>query len=336
MSATVAIPLTSPELVHWRSTVNGGRTTIISSVADAVTLGQQYIQTVKDQIKDLGKRGSKVTVRTKFRDSNKTRTKTISVSKYEQNWSAKFAEYQLAVGEVVHGNAAAKHRISELAAKLMNLAVELQPTISSNYCGFERWEEGDEVLPDLLREGDDRPFLRRKRGEVEPRAGKGDGAYRIIINTDVSWWGKSEMNAGVVGALVMVLQQFAPVELWIQQGWLGSDTDDGVSLFKLDFNGSFDPTQLSFWVGSCYKDIPFSNFINRTIGRENSRTSLQPELPCDLYLRGDWMTLHGFKNDSAKQDFAALPQTEQHNIMAKWIAETCNNILYTEEAEMTT
>jgi hypothetical protein len=320
-----------PELVHWPSKVNGGRTTIIPSTAAAVVLGRNYITTIKANVARMKAAGcQKVKVTTKYRDSNKTKTKTINIQTHEHQWEEQFVRYEDAVNEITVGNPDIKHRIMESATRLMHLALDLCPQINSAYCGFERWEEGDEVLPDLLREGDDRPFLRRKRSELEPRAGKGEGAYRIIINTDVSWWGRPEMNAGVTGALVLVLQQFAPVEIWIQQGWLGTDADDGVSLFKLDFNGSFDPTQLSFWTGSPYKDIPFSNFINRSIGRENSSTSIQPELPCDLYVRGDWMTLHG-----VDKGFDNLPITEQFRLAAEWIAKTCSNILYGEEAENT-
>ena len=125
----------------------------------------------------------------------------------------------------------------------------------------------------------------------------------------------------------LVLQQFAPVEIWIQQAWIGNGDDDGVSLFKLDFNGNFDPTQLSFWCGSEYKDIPFSNFVNRSIGRESSNAK-HPELPCDLYLRGDWMTRHGIGNG-----FDKLPSTEQLNLATKWINATCGEILYGDEVQ---
>jgi hypothetical protein len=320
---------TAPDLVHWSSkTVNGGRTTIIPSTAAAVKLGCNYVETIRERIGKLKKAGhQKIQVTTHYRDSNKTKTKTISISSHELEWEENIGKYESAVKEITLGNPDTKHHISELATKLMQMALELQPSIASAYCGFERWEDGDEVLMDLLCEGDDRPFLRRKRGEIEPRQGQGEGAYRIIINTDVAWLGKPEMNAGVMGGLVLVLQQFAPVEIWIQQGWLGNGNDDGVSLFKLEFNGSFDPTQLSFWCGSKYKDIPFSNFINRSIGRESSGTAKHPELPCDLYLRGDWMMRHGIG-----QGFDNLPPTEQLNLAAKWIAETCRDILYGEEA----
>jgi hypothetical protein len=318
-------------LIHWPSkTSNGGRTTVIPSTAEAVKLGFNYVQTIRDNLVNLKKSGcQKVKVKTRYRDSDKIKTKTISLNTHELNWENNISRYETAVQEITLGNPESKHLISELATKLMQLALELQPSIASAYCGFERWEDGEEVLLDLLRDGDDRPFLRRKRGDVEPKSGKGDGAYRIILNTDVAWWGKPVMNAGVMGALVLVLQQFAPVEVWIQQGWLGNGDDDGVSLFKLEFNGNFDPTQLSFWCGSEYKDIPFSNFVNRSIGRESSGTAKHPELPCDLYLRGDWMTRHGIA-----QGFEALPLADQQKLAAKWIAKTCGEILYGEEVQL--
>lgn len=321
-----------PDLVHWQSqTKSRGRTTIIPSTADAVALGRNFIQTMRQTLatwKDDGV--EEVEVNVFYRHNGKTKAKKQSFGKYSSDWEDSFKKYEAAANEITFGNPASKQEITDTAVKLMQLALELQPSIASAYNGFERWEDGDEVLPDLLRQGDDRPFLRRKRGDLEPKAGKGEGAYRVIINTDVSWWGRPEMNAGVMGALVMVLQQFAPVEIWIQQGWLGTDEDDGVSLFKLEFNGSFDPTQLSFWCGSPYKDNPFSFFVNRALGRQDSGTSTVPELPCDLYLRGDWMKLHGIENKA----YQLLPKPDQERLAAQWIAETCNNILYGEEAQL--
>jgi len=327
---TLDSPDVACDLVHWKSKVNGGRTTIIPSTADAVALGRAYIDRILAGIADAKAKGvTKVEVKTKYRDSNKVKTKTESIGTHEGHWQRSSEQYTLAVDEITKGNAH-KHEISELSLKLMQLALDLQPSINSNYCGFERWEEGDEVLPDLLADGDDRPFLRRKRGEVEPRQSKGNGAYRIIINTDISWWGEPHMNAAVMGALVMVLQQFAPVEIWIQQGWLGSDPDDGVSLFKLDFSGSFDATQLAFWCGSEYKDSPFSAYVNRGVGRQSTATSTKPEIECDLYMRGDWMTLSGISTTGLKA--MSKPEQEQH--MAKWIAATCSEILYGEDAHL--
>lgn len=322
-----------PELTHWRSkTTNGGRTTVIASTSDAVAIGFNYVRTMRaNQVEQKQTGVTQVKVTTRFRDSNKARTKTINLDTWHAQQNENLDKYETAAKEVTLGNPETKHIITELAAKLMTMALELQPTINSNYCGFERWEDGDEVLVDLLHEGDDRPFLRRKVGDVQPRAGKGEGAYRIIINTDVSWWGTAEMNAAVMGAMVMCLQQFAPVEIWIQQGWLGQDEDDGVSLFKLDFNGNFDPTQLSFWCGSPLKDNPFSLYINKSIGRVHNKTSTAPELPCDLYLRGGWMTLGGID-----KGFETKTPDQQNKLAAEWIAKTCNEMLFSEEAEMQT
>jgi hypothetical protein len=65
----------------------------------------------------------------------------------------------------------------------------------------------------------------------------------------------------------MCLQRFGPVELWIQQGWLGKEDNDGVTLFKLDFSQGFQPTQLAFWCGHELKDTSFSFEINMALGR---------------------------------------------------------------------
>lgn len=319
-----------PELVHWRSqTANGGRTTIIPSTTEAVALGASFIESMKEKLAAWSGQGvEKVEVEVFYRHNGKTRTKKQSFNKYTKKWEEDFGNYELAAKEITQGNPYTKREIAVLATRLMHLALDLQPSIASAYQGFERWEDGDEVLLDLLRAGDDRPFLRRKRGELAPKPGKGDGAYRILLNTDVAWWGTPVMNAGVMGALVLLLQQFAPVEIWIQQGWLGQDEDDGVSLFKLDFTGSFDATQLSFWCGSPYKDSPFSYFVSRALGRQNRKTSVHPELPCDLFLRGDWMTLYG-----VDKGFDQKPQAEQEQLAAQWIVQTCSQMVFGEAAE---
>ena len=107
----------SPDLVHWPSkTKNGGRTTIIPSTADAVKLGYNYVQSIRDRIGELKKAGhKKVHVKTRYRDSDKTRTKTISISSHEMQWEENIRKYESAVSEITRGNPDTKNHLSELA-----------------------------------------------------------------------------------------------------------------------------------------------------------------------------------------------------------------------------
>ena len=112
------------------------------------------------------------------------------------------------------------------------------------------------------------------------------------------------------------------MELWIQQGWLGKENGDGVTLFKLDFSQGFQPTQLAFWCGHKLKDTSFSFEINMGLGRNSGGSTKSAEIPADLFLRGDWMKVYG-----VNKDFHKLLHTEKVDIMAKWIAETAMQIL---------
>lgn len=137
------------------------------------------------------------------------------------------------------------------------------------------------------------------------------------------WLGKPDDNAAAMGALVILLQSRGPVEIWIQQGWMGGAPEDGVTLFKLDFNGAFDPSALAFWLGHPDKDTNFAFIISRGLGRHNMKISTTAEIPCDLYMCGDWMQRAGIHGEK----FASILVGAQHALMAKWIAETAVKLL---------
>ena len=166
-------------------------------------------------------------------------------------------------------------------------------------------------------------MLQKKEVPFDLKEGAGQGAYRLLINTDVSWWGNPVDNDAIVGSIIMLLQRFAPVEIWIQQGWLGCCETDGVTLFKLDFTSAFNPTQLSFWINHKGKDIPFSHQINAVLGRQNTRTSITAAIDCDLMLRGDWMRTVGIDI----YDFSNKTYTDKCDIMAEYINLTSMKIL---------
>jgi hypothetical protein len=106
--ATTDQPDVTCDLIHWKSTVNGGRTTIIPSTSDAVALGRSYIDRILAGIADAKAKGvTKVEVKTKYRDSNKVKTKTESIGTHEGHWQRSSEQYTLAVEEITKGNAQA-------------------------------------------------------------------------------------------------------------------------------------------------------------------------------------------------------------------------------------
>lgn len=306
----------------YKSSINGGLTVELSGVSDAVKIGRAFVEHTlahwKAQDPD-----TKVKVSYKQRDESAPgKSKTLSIKSFVTKWESTLRDYDDCAENISTGLGSQKAAISELAQRIMHLAHLIEPSLSVKPMGFERGEEGFDLSPEAFLSGDDRPAIRR-RVSFQPGSKQSGEAYRVIINTDVSWFGAADDNAGLIGGLVLCLQQFGPVEIWIQQGWLGGDSKDGVTLFKLDFNGAFDPTQLAFWVGHHNKDAVFSYCISRGLQRSGFGTSSEPEFAADLYLRGDWLKLHGI----IESEFIQKPKEEQYQLMAKWVAATSLRML---------
>jgi hypothetical protein len=86
---------------------------------------------------------------------------------------------------------------------------------------------------------------------------------------------------------------------------------------------------LTFWIGHGDKDSVFSYFINMELGREDTSTSTIAEIPADLMLRGDWMTVYGINQDA----FLHMLHTEKMDLMARWIADTAMQIALAQKPE---
>jgi len=240
----------------------------------------------------------------------------------------------------------------EISDVLLTGVLELDPSLGIAYHGWETAEAGVWAEASLVASGDPRCCVRKKRSMVKATP-KGDGAYRVIINTDCGFNGNPMALGGFCGALVLILMRHGPVEIWIQQGWLGGVVDatldgkpsSGVTLFKLDFTGGFEPSQLAFWVGHPYKDSPYSHCVNWGIGRDHTATSEYPELPCDLYVRGDQMISEMVPEDDASlifkalsdfkkaSDFNSANNKEAKKAVTSWLAKRCRTIIYGEEAQ---
>lgn len=233
-------------------------------------------------------------------------------------------QWKKCIKALTHGDEQFGAKCAELIDKLLDLVDKLEPTFSLNRQGFERSEDGITSTPDLLMSNEEKITFKPKFNDAhkELRKGSGEGAYRVIINTDVWWGGTPIDNCAMVGALIELLQRFAPVEIWIQQGWLGSHKEDGVTLFKLDYTLSLDLTSLTFWINHQYKDSVFSYLVNKGLGRNDTATSCVAEIESDLMLRGDWQDVLGFN-----EAIADLMYTEKLDIMAAWIAYTGYKLL---------
>jgi hypothetical protein len=314
-------------------TANGGQTIILDTVQDAIQHGATWLDNLIASYEERG--DQKISVTKVKRDGPAGASKTMNSSTFAAKWKEGRERFRECCTAIVSGDPALKAEITGTLEALRDAAVEIAPMLAVGYRGYQRSEDGFTAAPELVAAGEENPCFQRKPGSDEITKRSGDGAYRIVVNTDVAWWGKPADNAAVMGALVTLLQQFGPVEIWIQQGWLGSPGEhaagDGVTLFKLDFTGSFDATQLAFWLGHKYKDTIFSHIVNRGLGRQNTHTSTTSEIPCDLYLRGDWMTLHHVTASA----LAAMTHIERIDTMAQWIAKTAMQIIHPDNPETT-
>ncbi len=343
-------------------TVNGGTTIVFDSVKDAIALGEANIQRNLERYKSMDQ---KTTVPCGYsqrsavcdhcskaradhnvvrRDDSvlyfcdksegkqfsiaEKKSGTVKASVFTNQFSRELKRFGECAEAIIEGSPQLKDEIMGTIEAVMELVADIAPQLSSSFAGMERSEDGFTASPELVAAGEEQCCHRRKQGADNIREGKGEGAYRIVISTDVESGCDATSNAVMVGALVCALQQFKPVEVWIQQGWLGEWPSDGVTLFRLDFNGAFDPTALTFWLGHPEKDAVFSRFINTELGRGSENTATTSEIPCDIYLRGDWMKE---KYDIDRYEFQSMLHTERVDLLAKWVAETAVRLVFEEE-----
>jgi hypothetical protein len=303
------------------NTTNGGNTIILDSLEEAIEIGKNYLASRLKECDGHGP-GEKFLTRTIIRDKEPERHET-NYGDWKKGIEQRQTDFAACVEAIVKGDPAMNQVIMDKSENLVDLVTAIEPSLVGSYVGFERSEDGVAVDPGLIAAGEDRPFFKRRQsrdtGRKQGREGRG---YRIILSTDTTWFGDPRDNAAMVGAMVYLLQQFGPVEVWIQQGWLGPEKGNGVTLFTLDFSKGFDATQLAFWIGHRLKDSSFSFEINLSLGRNSAGTAKYAELPADVYLRGDWMRVYGMD-----ERFDRLLHTERLDLMTKWIAETAMKVV---------
>lgn len=214
--------------------------------------------------------------------------------------------------QIENGNTVINANAIKLADSMIDAAKNIEPSLTQEQT-YQPSEEGELWDAGKIASNDPIAFFSPNRTD-RPKSGRGDGAFRILINTDVGWWADPTTQVAALMAIVTLLQRQAPVEIWIQQGWLGDSTTDGITLFKIFSGGAILPQHLYFWIGSPYKDSPYSYIVNQMLRRVKSRVSMSPELPCDLYIYGSFMPK--IKNIDAWND---------------WVAKTARPMLFDEE-----
>ena len=237
-----------------------------------------------------------------------TKFKNKSDSEYGVQWG----EIWDCFNSIHKGNSDKNKDIVTTAKKVANMVLEIEPELEQRKI-WTSAEISDVWCAGAIAEDHPEPCFLRKKAVKEPAQGKGEGAYRIIINTDHTWHVSPQQGAITMGAIILVLAQYSPVEIWIQQGWMGRSPMDGITLFPIHRGHIYNPSNLWFWLGDNRKDFVFSYLINhRLFNRTSSGVSTIPALPCDLYLSSMQVGSSKF----SKEDLAA------------YVAKTCKNILF--------
>ena len=239
---------------------------------------------------------------------------------------------QFVTGQKCHINPELLARITALSDRLADAVRELQPTLNATPRHY-RAEMGDIWDAGLIAEGDERPCFAPRYDGPEPAKGQGNGAYRILINTDTSFGRSDSENLATTLCLCNVLAHFGPVEIWVQQGWLSTGNTNpasrssGVTCFRVGELGSINPSALAFWLGSPYRDSVFSYVISRKLGRSSSGCSQSPAVPCD------WFSSNatGAKQPSANSAIANPNSPDgkaELAALAAYLVQVCEGIIY--------
>lgn len=263
---------------RYTSHVNGGETVILQSHHEAVELTTGYLD---QQIKNL-RRAPKGTRFNVQRISRGVMTmKPMAASTFLKKTVKSRTGFLEAANSINTVPTPARDRINDLTQKLVDRLVESCPMLQVKPMSWARCEDGPIAAPELIDCEDDRPCFTRSNRSYSLETGAADGAFRVIVSTDEI--DASLDRAAIVAAMILALQTVRPVELWIQQGWFGGG-GSGVTLFKVDFEGAFDPSHLYFWLANSNVDHEFSVNLSFALGRCSHQAAHLPELKCDFFL----------------------------------------------------
>lgn len=233
-------------------------------------------------------------------------------------------------GEKPHLPLATLAMIEKYSHKLAEATLELYPSLNRTP-QLHRGEVGDMWDAGLIASDDDRPCFDFKNDGECAHTGKGDGAFRFVINTDTSFGRSDGENMAVSLALFTILQTFAPVEVWIQQGWLSSNCGEteqhkpnmssGMTIFRVGAGTTLSAAQLAFWFGSPNRDSPYSRQINSELGRVYGGCASSCALPHDIYTRNAcW-------NEMPTVNFMAPTHEELYSV-ATWLGKELERVVY--------
>jgi len=235
-------------------------------------------------------------------------------------------------GQKCHINPDLLTRITALSDRLADAVREMQPTLAATPKHY-RAEMGDIWDAGLIAEGDERPCFAPRFDGPEPSKGQGNGAYRILINTDTSFGRSDSENLATTLCLCNVLSHFGPVEIWTQQGWLSSNNTNptsrssGIVCFRVGELGSINPSALAFWLGSPFRDSVFSYVISRQLGRSTSGCSQSPAVPCDWFSSNATGAKQPSGEEALKDPNSPAGKAELKNLAA-YLVTVCEGIIY--------
>ena len=237
--------------------------------------------------------------------------------------------YKIIDDAITNGDPRKIKVVRDTSVKLLDLVYKIMPSLRLSV-ERDRAEIGDIWDAGLIASDDPMPCWDNRRPQhIKPGVG-GDGAYRIVINTDTSFGNSDSTNCILLSAMIYVMQQYADVEIWVQQGWVsygsGAGGMNGITLFPAFRGSGLHPAQLMFWCGHPMRDGIYSNLINSWMGRQSSGTSSEAEIQCDLYTRNACFS----KMPDFDPEASADKQAKQLDAMAKWTATQLASVLIDE------
>lgn len=117
---------------------------------------------------------------------------------------------------------------------------------------WERSEEGEFACPALIAAGDDAPCFRRVRKNFTDRPGYEDEGIRVVISTDCNEI-KPDTAAAFI-ATARLVQQFRPLQIWWQGGWLSENQYRGFVFHVPLIQGDMDFSRLEFCIADAWRD----------------------------------------------------------------------------------
>lgn len=171
---------------------------------------------------------------------------------FRRKWHGEHGPKYQAIYNRMLGGDMTLHSILDAAEKLIDGAVLEDPRLVRR-SGWVMSEEGLDIDAASFANGDERSFIDRKKMRLADRATL--EPVRIVVSTD-SREIKPE-NAAAFIAAAKIAEQFRPLEIWWQGGWLfekGPEQGFGHIFHVPLVSGDLDFTRLQFVLSDTYRD----------------------------------------------------------------------------------